>query len=143
MGQSMLRQRGFSLIEALIALVVLSIGLIGVAAMQLKALQSATAGYQRTVVSVAAMDAQEQLWAELPGLEGCAYINTAKVEEEWVDWWENDEAYNPLRNVNWAKSSINGPEPVSDCEFTILIVLDNWLEDIETNFSYTFRLPLR
>ena len=44
----MTRQRGFSLVEALIALVVLSIGLIGVAAMQLKALQSANAGYQRS-----------------------------------------------------------------------------------------------
>jgi prepilin-type N-terminal cleavage/methylation domain-containing protein len=62
-------QRGFSLLEALIALVVLSIGLIGVAAMQLKALQSANAGYQRSVASVAAVDAQERLWAQLATLE--------------------------------------------------------------------------
>lgn len=41
----MVRQNGFSLIEALIALVILAFGLIGVAAMQITALQSASAGY--------------------------------------------------------------------------------------------------
>ncbi len=55
----MTTQRGFSLVEALIALLVLSLGLVGVAAMQLKALQSASLGYQRSVASVAAVDAQE------------------------------------------------------------------------------------
>ena len=38
----MKHQQGFSLIEVLIALVVLAFGLMGVAAMQIKALQSAT-----------------------------------------------------------------------------------------------------
>lgn len=40
----MKHQQGFSLIEVLIALVVLAFGLMGVAAMQIKALQSATEG---------------------------------------------------------------------------------------------------
>lgn len=58
-------QRGFTLVEALIAVLVLSIGLLGVAAMQLRALQSAHMGYQRSVVSLAAVDAQERAWAGL------------------------------------------------------------------------------
>ena len=79
-------QRGFSLLEALIALVVLSIGLIGVAAMQLKALQSANAGYQRSVASVAAVDAQERLWAQSharnrPDLRGCRHLRRAECME--------------------------------------------------------------
>lgn len=143
MGQSRLRQRGFSLLEALIALLVLSIGLIGVAAMQLKALQSATAGYQRSVASVAAVDAQERLWAELPGLaqnsKDCTNIDIDNVETVWVDWWDDDEASNPLRNVNWTGSGISRGD--DECEFTISIVLDEGPGKIETDLSYTFRLP--
>ena len=58
----MKHQQGFSLIEVLIALVVLAFGLMGVAAMQIKALQSATEGYQRSIAVVAAVDAQERIW---------------------------------------------------------------------------------
>tara|TARA_R110000796_G_scaffold236277_3_gene355623 strand:- start:516 stop:932 length:417 start_codon:yes stop_codon:yes gene_type:complete len=135
----MIHQRGFSLIEALIALVVLSIGLIGVAAMQLKALQSATAGYQRSVATLAAVDAQERLWAELPGLAHCTGIDIDSVEAAWVEWWDDDDASNPLRNVNWAGSGIS---PGDDCEFTITIDLGEGPDDIDNDvFTYNFRLP--
>ncbi len=136
-------QRGFSLIEALIALLVLSIGLIGVAAMQLKALQSATAGYQRSVASVAAVDAQERLWAELANVSTCTAINPEAgdgVEERWKGQWREDNASNPLRNVDWDASSIVGPS--SRCEFTITIDLGDGPGDIDDDvFTYTFRLP--
>ncbi len=65
---------GFTLIEALVALLVLSIGLLGVAAMQLEALQGAHAAYQRSIASLAAQDVQERLWAEVaqnPGVPPC------------------------------------------------------------------------
>lgn len=141
-----LRQRGFSLIEALIALLVLSIGLIGVAAMQLKALQSATAGYQRSVVTVAAVDAQERLWAELPGLaenSGCTDINADTVEAAWIKWWDDDEPSNPLRNVDWNGSGIGLSEEI-DCQFTITIELGDGPGDIDADtYTYKFRLPSR
>jgi type IV pilus assembly protein PilV len=136
-------QRGFSLIEALIALLVLSIGLIGVAAMQLKALQSATAGYQRSVASVAAVDAQERLWAELAQLDpsqDCADVDTDTVEAEWQALWSIDASSNPLRNAQWGEGASRIDEP-NDCEFTITIVLSDGPGDINTDFSYTFRLP--
>ncbi|MDQ7729117.1 type IV pilus modification protein PilV [Halomonas sp. SpR8] len=131
------KQRGFSLIEALIALVVLSIGLIGVAAMQLKALQSANAGYQRSVASVAAVDAQERLWAELArdDVDSCADID---IEAAWKTQWFADSDSNPLRSVNAQESKIvsNG------CEFTIEIGLGSRADDIESGvFTYTLRLP--
>lgn len=148
----MIRQRGFSLIEALIALVVLSIGLIGVAAMQLKALQSATAGYQRSVVTLAAVDAQERLWAELAQLadggDDCSVITPQQarapsgvsVEEQWKNWWGDDDASNPLRSVNWENSNIKLSSSV-DCQFTITIDLGDASGDIDDVFTYTFRLP--
>src|SRR5690554_5039593 len=64
------RSRGFSLIEALIALLVLSIGMLGAAAMQLNALQSAHIAYQRSIATLAAQDAQERLWAQMESGSG-------------------------------------------------------------------------
>lgn len=127
-------QRGFSLIEALIALVVLTIGLISVASIQLKALQSANAGYQRSMASVAAVDAQERIWAEWAE-NGCANID---VEDEWKAHWFSDNDANPLRNVNQQASGIDQ----SDCAFTIGIDLNSRASDTESDiFTYTFRLP--
>lgn len=134
----MIHQRGFSLIEALIALVVLSIGLIGVAAMQLKALQSATAGYQRSVVTLAAVDAQERLWAELAQLTGganCIVIQGSDIEDDWRShWFEGSQT--PIRHFSGAV--IDG----SNCEFLIEINLEQNPGDIDPEiFTYTFRLP--
>ncbi|NYS60474.1 type IV pilus modification protein PilV [Halomonas salicampi] len=143
----MLRQRGFSLIEALIALLVLSLGLVGVAAMQLKALQSATAGYQRSVVTLAAVDAQERFWAAL-ATQNCSNIKPQaalpsedeSIEKQWKDWWRADNASNPLRNVDWDASGIVSPP--DSCDFTITIDLGDGPGDIDNDvFTYTFRLP--
>lgn len=132
------KQRGFSLIEALIALMVLSIGLIGVAAMQLKALQSASAGYQRSVASVAAVDAQERLWAQLANLDPghtCEDIDTSMVQAAWKDhWFQNDEP-TPLRDASPAQSTI---ESSAGCRFNVNVALS---DDENDQFDYTFRLP--
>ncbi|MBR9902569.1 MAG: type IV pilus modification protein PilV [Gammaproteobacteria bacterium] len=131
------KQRGFSLIEALIALVVLSIGLIGVAAMQLKALQSANTGYLRSVASVAAVDAQERLWAELvkDGVDSCADI---AIEIAWKAQWFTNSDSNPLRNVNAQESKIES----NGCEFTIEIDLGSRAGETESDvFTYRLRLP--
>lgn len=134
-------QRGFSLIEALIALVVLSIGLIGVAAIQLKALQSANAGYQRSVASVAAVDAQERLWAQLATLnpgETCEDIDSSSVEDVWKDDWFTENDQNPFRNVKDGESSIGRDSGEDKCRFNVVLVLGG---DENDRFDYTFRLP--
>ena len=132
----MIHQRGFSLIEALIALVVLSVGLLGVAAMQLKALQSANAGYQRSVASVAAVDAYERLWATLVPGNNCDVIKVSDVQEKWRDQWLNNDV-SPLRNALETQSII---DPASDdsCQFTVTLALSNDDNDI---LDYFFRLP--
>lgn len=82
------RVRGFSLIEALVALLVLSIGLLGVAGMQLKAMQSTHAGYQRAIASLAAQDAVELIWAEVDKGNGqCPSTNRLK-STHWVRRWQ-------------------------------------------------------
>jgi len=124
-------QSGFTLIEALVALLVLSIGLLGAAAMQLKALQGAQSGYQRAVVSLAAQDAVERLWAqfdsehnECNGLGGEA----AEWEQQWQD------------SIPGLRGTL---EPAADdCTFHIVLAWEaSPGEAGEPRLAYTARLP--
>lgn len=85
-----LRNSGFTLIEALVALFVLSIGLLGVAAMQLKAMQSSHLAYHRSVATLAAQDAVERLWAAASFRRGaCSDMESLDewdVNGEWSGW---------------------------------------------------------
>lgn len=131
----MRKQQGFTLIEALVALAVLSFGLLGVAAMQLKALQSAHAGYQRSVASLAAQDAQERLWAALASsYPDCPEVSAFDAGV-WQDSWS---ALLPELTGNPVS------ETGGDCTFSIDV---SWSEsrfgdeDSTETFSYTVRLP--
>lgn len=135
------QQRGFSLIEVLIALVILSIGLIGVAAMQLKALQSANVGYQRSVASVAAVDAQERFWAQLAMIgpnQTCDDINVSAVEAAWKSHWLQDQDTHPLRGAQSGLTVIEKIPELNHCHFRVNVALGN---DGEDHFDYLFRLP--
>lgn len=54
--------RGFTLIEVLIALLVLTIGLVGMAALHLTSIQSAHSSYYRSIASSVALDFEERMW---------------------------------------------------------------------------------
>lgn len=140
----MRQEHGFSLIEALVALLVLSIGLIGVAAMQLKALQSANAGYQRSVASVAAVDAQERLWAQLAASfeagQTCEDIDTSAVQAEWREHWFQGDDATPLRGSSPSQSSIKKETSSDGCRLRVRVAVGGSDENSET-FDYTFSLP--
>lgn len=57
------RARGFTLIESLVALLVLSIGLLGIAAMQLASLQANNGAFQRTQATFLAQDIADRMRA--------------------------------------------------------------------------------
>lgn len=59
----MSRNAGLTLIEVLIALLVLSIGLVGLASIHLLSLKAAHSSYYRSLAATAALDAEEQVWA--------------------------------------------------------------------------------
>lgn len=126
--------KGFTLIEALIALLVLSVGLLSVAAMQLKALQSAHAGYQRTVASLAAQDVVELLWSEL-NMASNDCPSSADIDlADWAVRWGTI-----LPGVN--ENPIAGV--TTDCVYDIEI---RWSDDRFSGetapvFEYRARLP--
>lgn len=126
---------GFSLIEALVALVVLSIGLLGVAAMELKSLQGAHMAYQRSIATLAAQDAQERLWAELKSDGNKLECPDWKGDSDWKTQWKE---YLP------GFSNGSGVEqPDSDvCAFKITVSWDDKrLEGGGEAFTYRVRLP--
>ena len=137
----MKHQQGLSLIEVLIALVVLAFGLMGVAAMQIKALQSATEGYQRSIAVVAAVDAQERIWNLLARDSNCEAIEASAVsalEDDWIEHWSADTNANPLRGANWDNSDVRMS---GGCEFTIVIALNSVSSNREEEYLYSFILP--
>lgn len=124
-------QSGFTLIEALIALVVLSIGLLGVAAMQLKALQSAHMGYQRAVVSLAAIDAQERAWA-IMSQDADKDCSVGGDLMSWRDDWKE------LLDFSYSVEVDS-----STCEYEVGISWadQRFADEGQNNFTYQFRLP--
>ncbi len=67
-GRRMTKQSGLTLIEVLIALLVLSIGLIGIAALHLVSLQNANSSFHSSMASSIALDFEERLWLQLTRL---------------------------------------------------------------------------
>lgn len=126
--------RGFTLVEALVALVVLSIGLLGVAAMQIKALQGAHMGYQRSLASVIAIDAQERAWELLASDGTCP---AASEISGWIGDWSG------LLNITTAPPIAN-VGAVENCEYRVSLTWgDDRLADGESvgTFIYDFKLP--
>ena len=62
-------QQGFTLIEVMVALVISSVALLGLAAGELKSLQYATNSFNYTVSLVQANNAIERTWSNLCGLQ--------------------------------------------------------------------------
>lgn len=139
-------QRGFTLLEVLVAVLVLSVGLLGIAGLQLKALQGAHLGYQRSVASLAAQDVQERLWFELAQRIDtddealCPQDNLTEltnVDSSWHTQWS--DLLPELEEAAIQHESSLG------CAFEITI---DWQDDRfseegdVSELSYHFRLPV-
>lgn len=124
------QQTGFGLIEVLVALAVLATGLLGMAALQLYALKSASMSYQRSIATLAAVDAQERLWAARTiSHEGNCTGLVSEVSADWQKTWFSG-SQTPL-------TSMMGSLNASGCRFDIEIMLG---EDA-SSYIYRFQLP--
>lgn len=69
------KDRGFTLIEALIALVVITVGVLGGVFLQLNALQGARSAHDGAIANLIAQDVKEKLWAGLLEIEEGAFLS--------------------------------------------------------------------
>ncbi len=90
------RDTGATLIEALIAMIVISIGLLGIAALQTKALQSTANSKATSIEAIRAADLGERLWAVSCRLAKAVDDSTrrtiaTRTRDQWIkDHYEID-----------------------------------------------------
>jgi len=70
-------QTGMTLIEILVSLLILAVGLLGMAGLQTVSLRNTQSGYQRTQAAILSTDIVERVRANLQGVEAGSYDNTA------------------------------------------------------------------
>jgi len=86
-------QTGLTLLEVLIALIVFSVGLIGVAALTLQSLQNVHSSLYTSLASAAALDYEERLWLEVAGIaDGNCPSGSGDFFDSFLQDWtaEND-----------------------------------------------------
>lgn len=97
MQRHLIRQpaQGFTLIEVLVALLVLSIGLLGVAGLQLASLRDSQDAYMRSQASILAMDITERMRANRDAARANEYdialtatpaAGTARSAQDLQEW---------------------------------------------------------
>lgn len=130
------REAGFSLLEVLVAIVVLAIGLLGLSALQLKGLQSAHSAYQRSLASVIANDAVERLWAALP------VPVVATVQNEWLAAWQPSVAAPSRLTLPGVDASTIAVEADGTYLITVRWAEGRFANDHAQASEFTYRIAL-
>lgn len=99
------RQKGFSLLEVLIAALVLAIGLVGLAGLNLKALQSTHSSYYRSIATMIAVDAEERAWIALGNDGELLASELSDIADELEADWGFTELPDLAIDVTQANSS--------------------------------------
>lgn len=132
------RLDGFTLIEVLIAVLVVSIGLLALAGLQMKAMTTAHSSYMRSVAAIQATDLVERAWADICVLTGEKASNPNAVFNLIVSSWA---AANSELLPEWNSTAS------LDFDSGQLDIVVSWTEPrlaggtATETFSYTTRLP--
>lgn len=124
------RARGFTLIEMLVALLVLSIGLLGIAALQLTSLRSNHSAAMRSQATLLAYDIVDRMRANrgdaITGdydiALGATPSGTSVADDDLKDWETNlTDTLGPT-----AKGSVNAVQDATDASTTTVTVQIQW-----------------
>lgn len=163
-------QQGFTLIEVLIALLVMTIGLVGMAALHMTSLKNAHSSYYRSIASSVALDVEERIWQraatvlDTPG-QCLDAIDLGAISTQVLNQWriafsEDGEPVNAGRigipNLNLAfgdlaPDSKTRPRPEGgtwtdswiDITLTVTWTETRFVDDPSTleRFDYSTRMP--
>jgi len=140
---------GFTLIEVLVAMLLLTMGLLGLAALQVSSLNFNQSAYNRSVATELANDLADRMRANVSGV--AAYTATAPTVAKTIVNCKNSIGCSPANMAEndlyeWNQVVTNaltngvGQITVANSIFTISI---SWLDDRNgnsTNFQTSFRL---
>jgi type IV pilus assembly protein PilV len=119
------REKGITLVEMLVTMVVVSFGLVSIAMLQMKSLQYSQTSFNRSLVTIQANDLNERMWAEACNLD----TRLDAITEDW----QGDH-----------RDSMNGWEAElseSDGIYTATIHWTQGQIDADEAFQYTFSVP--
>lgn len=126
-------ERGFTLLEVLVTLVVVSIGLISIAQLQTRSLQYSHASLQRTIAVVQANDLVERFWTGY--CDANALAEDGPIFTDWETFHRNaQDQQNTL--PNWTASLDADNAPI----YRLDISWGERSEDEDPSFTYFFRL---
>ena len=130
---------GFTLIEILIALLVLSVGLLGLAAVQFQSLQNSHASYERSMATMQARDLVERLWGGICDLYDNGGNIVPGAEDEIFEAWKDDHTIvGTFAEQDWDA----GLNPDSNTGvWTIIIEWTGRAQGQEERIEHFFRLP--
>lgn len=129
---------GFTLIEILVALVIISTGMLGLAAVQVRSLQDSQLSFERSMATLQSRDLIERMWAGLCILYDSNGAIIANAESSIVSSWKNDhQDINNNALSNWVStlSPVGG-----DNVWRLEITWDGW-GNRPQKILHHFRLP--
>lgn len=134
-------QRGFTLVETMVALVVLSIGLLGVAKLVTGAVHANDSGYMRGQATQLAYEILDQMRANRPGAAAGYYTGTGTLKD-CTSAPCNDQDLAGLDMYNWlarVKSTLpNGNGAVNAVQGvggTVAVIVVQW-DDSEAQWAF-------
>ena len=134
----MYKARGFSLIEVLVAVLVISFGLLSLALLQSRSLQFSQASYERSVAIVQANDLVERLWAGVCVLPD----DFSNIRDDWAAVHTNS-----LPGWNGDNSSVDDTVTPPLYQIKIEWKDERVVQDVEDedepdqSFIYSARIP--
>ena len=149
--------RGVTLIEVLVTLLVLALGLVGMAALHVNVLKNAHSSYYRSIASIMALDYEERLWLEIadPEAVGCVTLADGNgIATEMILEWASGGIFIPGAAI--ALTRRTDPQDTTNPRWVEFDLAVTWAEERfqaefdpvnETSqgelFNYTLRVPCR